>query len=101
MADQNWCDDERSIGYISYRHKSSHEETPSVSTYIKDITKDIDSYKHSLLWNEVEHVNYDYETLLIPDVELSQQDGLINKQDIVEVNAECMDSLVKNQTAYT
>lgn len=101
MSDQNWCDDERSLGYISYRHKRSNEPTTSVNNFVKEIAKDIDSYKHRLLWNEVQHVNYDYETLLISDIEVSEQEGLSSNQDIAEVNADCMDTLVKNQTAYT
>lgn len=93
-----WNDDERAKGYTSYRAPLV-QHTPSLGFICKDIVKDQSSHTKQL-WNEVEYCNYAYEFAApVYTVEVKEEpinEGSPNQ----ELNSECFDHLVKNQTAY-
>lgn len=98
-----WVDDERDP---VFRFPQSHYKPTTVDG--GDIYKQIavecsgDAYARSLLWNEVEHVNYEFEPLNCPKSPEYSLDELNDFQDTIEeLNTDCMDALVKHQTAYT
>jgi len=120
----DWCDDERARGYISYRKSSLQCDNTNgfLGSICKDIIKDLDHQKQKSLWNEVEYVDYRFE---FPNVVCESYDTCDDIEDdqpenetqvsntteaehstnepltqTKEVNSECLDNLVKHQTAY-
>ena len=101
-----WNDDERAKGFKSYRAPVQNEKTISLGVICRDIIKDQTNYKRRL-WNEVEYVNYAYE-FAQPVVANEYEDEppaqptppTTTTQPANELNSECFDQLVKNQTAY-
>lgn len=104
----DWDDDDRHPVVRSVRSmRRSSSPDVSLGHVCREIACDYETRKRRVLWNEVEFVNYTYE--------FSNQDDLFNSQDIeqngvdgqslahksaTELNPECFDNLVKNQTAY-
>lgn len=106
MTHDNWCDDERARGYTSHRVTERRDCIhPLGWSLCRDIAKGLDTYKSDLVWNEVEYINYQYE--FAPPLEEDDNASCNGEHmpaitdSITELNSECLDPLIKNQTAYT
>jgi hypothetical protein len=95
MADM-WCDDDRRIENKSIRHVYPCDDTYTIANVMYDIATDQQSLPESLLWNEIEYVNYTYELAYLNESSQSEDES----DDFEESNIECIDIMVKNATAY-
>jgi hypothetical protein len=99
-----WCDDERDTTFRAVHSAHVNVDTnEDMGRIYRDIIKDIEKQKTNLLWNEVEYVNYEFERI---NYEYLEDSGTFDVESdefshADEVNSNCLDALVKNQTAYT
>lgn len=121
VADRSdWCDDDRNPIVRAVRPNSPPPQNHvSIINACRDIIRDCDNQKRSLLWNEVEYANITYEfapplysTATVEyDVEDTEESSEPDEHSKplntsttnatpVETNPDCLEALVKNKTAY-
>lgn len=101
----DWNDDDRHPTVRSIRSmKRSTSPDVSLGHVCREIACDVETQKRKLLWNEVEFVNYTYEFASshedVYNLSEAKTTGVDEAPTKTEVNPECYDGLVKNQTAY-
>jgi hypothetical protein len=96
MTSDMWCDDDRRIWNKSIRNVYPCDDTTTMTSVMYDIATDYLSSPESLLWDEIEYVNYTYELAYLTETSQSDEET----EDFEESNIECIDIMVKNSTAY-
>ena len=108
-----WCDDERSPYIATKNRTKSLKSECSASQMLKDVVSELNTTKMSLLWNEVQYRNWEFEYPILScyyydsfynvDEDLPTNDTKPDSDSESEngFNDEIFDKWFKNPYAYT